>query len=387
MVKPSPNPTQVLKPNEYKSKVKPTWCPGCGDFGLLSSLYQAMSRLRLDPSNTIVVSGIGCSSRLPFFVRTYGFQTVHGRVLPVAMGLKVANPDLTVIAVGGDGDGFSIGAGHLAHAVRRNPDITYVVMDNEVYGLTKGQTSPTSPLGFQTKSTPRGSSDAPLNPMAWVLASGVSFAARGFSGMPKDLTDLIMEGIRHRDILRWRHILALGELCIPGGDQPSHTQELLEKCDDRPTAAARRQPRVYMPVAADQEQRPTLDDQLAAVQLQVVRRDPGLFGKVRVTDGNQGARRQGFPFRHDLQFGAGRFPDVVPEVLDGGPEDPPSARSGRIALRGDDNCGNRLAVLDKREPRCRRCGKQDRDHRSGGAEQNGMDGFRAIDFHGVLLWI
>ena len=112
-------------------------------------------------------------------------------------GVKIANPDLTVIAVGGDGDGFSIGGGHLAHAVRRNPDITYVVMDNEVYGLTKGQTSPTSPLGFKTKSTPYGSSDAPINPMAWVLASGVSFAARGFSGNPKHLTDLIVEGIQH----------------------------------------------------------------------------------------------------------------------------------------------------------------------------------------------
>jgi 2-oxoglutarate ferredoxin oxidoreductase subunit beta len=195
------NPTSItegkLKPKNYKSHVKPTWCPGCGDFGVLSSLYQAMSTLELDPSNTVVVSGIGCSSRLPFFVRTYGFQTAHGRVLPVAMGVKIANPDLTVLAVGGDGDGFSIGAGHLAHAVRRNPDITYVVIDNEVYGLTKGQTSPTSPLGFKTKSTPYGSSDAPLNPMAWVLASGVSFAARGFSGKPKDLTNLIVEGIRH----------------------------------------------------------------------------------------------------------------------------------------------------------------------------------------------
>ncbi len=186
-----------LQPKDYKSHVKPTWCPGCGDFGVLASLYQAMSQLELDPANTLVVSGIGCSSRLPFFVKTYGFQTAHGRVLPVAIGAKIANPDLTVLAVGGDGDGFSIGGGHLAHAVRRNPDITYVVMDNEVYGLTKGQTSPTSPLGFKTKSTPFGSSDAPLNPMAWALASGVSFAARGFSGNPKHLTDLIVEGIRH----------------------------------------------------------------------------------------------------------------------------------------------------------------------------------------------
>jgi 2-oxoglutarate ferredoxin oxidoreductase subunit beta len=164
---------------------------------VLASLYQAMAQLALDPATTVVVSGIGCSSRLPFFVKTFGFQTAHGRVLPVATGVKVANPELTVIAVGGDGDGFSIGGGHLAHAVRRNPDITYVVMDNEVYGLTKGQTSPTSPLGFKTKSTPYGSSDAPINPMAWALASGVSFAARGFSGDPKSLTKLVVQGVQH----------------------------------------------------------------------------------------------------------------------------------------------------------------------------------------------
>jgi 2-oxoglutarate ferredoxin oxidoreductase subunit beta len=195
------SPEGTVKPRltskEYKSHIKPTWCPGCGDYGVLASLYQALAELQLDPAHTVVVSGIGCSSRLPFFVETYGFQTAHGRVLPVAMGIKIANPELTVIAVGGDGDGFSIGAGHLTHAVRRNPDITYVVMDNEVYGLTKGQTSPTSPLGFKTKSTPLGSSDAPINPMAWVLASGVSFAARGFSGNPKLVADLIVQGVRH----------------------------------------------------------------------------------------------------------------------------------------------------------------------------------------------
>jgi 2-oxoglutarate ferredoxin oxidoreductase subunit beta len=188
--------TRVVS-KDFKSEVKPTWCPGCGDFAVLASLYQAMAQMELDPSATVVVSGIGCSSRLPFFVSTYGLQTAHGRVLPVAIGVKIANPDLTVIAVGGDGDGFSIGGGHLTHAVRRNPDITYVVMDNQIYGLTKGQTSPTSPVGFKTKSTPFGSSDAPINPMAWVLASGVSFAARGFSGNPKHLTDLIVEGIQH----------------------------------------------------------------------------------------------------------------------------------------------------------------------------------------------
>ena len=182
----------------YKSKVKPTWCPGCGDYGVLAATYQALARLQLDPAKTMIVSGIGCSSRMPFFVNTYGFQTAHGRVLPVAMGVRIANPELTVIAVGGDGDGFSIGGGHLVHAVRRNPDITYVVMDNQVYGLTKGQTSPTSPVGMKTKSTPFGSADTPINPMAWVLASGVSFAARGFAGDPKRLADLIVAGIEHR---------------------------------------------------------------------------------------------------------------------------------------------------------------------------------------------
>ena len=197
MAKRSTKSKPKLLPKDFKSHVKPTWCPGCGDFGILAALYQAMARLELNPANTVVVSGIGCSSRLPFFVKTYGFQTAHGRVLPVAIGVKIANPDLTVIAVGGDGDGFSIGGGHLAHAVRRNPDITYVVMDNEVYGLTKGQTSPTSPVGFKTKSTPYGSSDMPINPMAWALASGVSFAARGFSGNPKHVTDLIVQGIQH----------------------------------------------------------------------------------------------------------------------------------------------------------------------------------------------
>lgn len=186
-----------LLPKDYKPHVKPTWCPGCGDFGVLASLYQAMSRLELDPSRTVVVSGIGCSSRLPFFVKTYGFQTAHGRVLPVAIGVKIANPDLTVLAVGGDGDGFSIGGNHLTHTARRNPDITYIVMDNEIYGLTKGQTSPTSPLGFKTKTTPYGSSDEPINPMAWALTSGVSFAARAFSGNPRHMTDLIVDGIQH----------------------------------------------------------------------------------------------------------------------------------------------------------------------------------------------
>jgi len=146
------------KPNDFKSDLKPIWCPGCGDFGVLASLYRAFAHLDLDPAKTVVVSGIGCSSRLPGFVSTYGVHTLHGRPLPVAMGVKLANPDLNVIAVGGDGDGFAIGAGHFPHAARRNVDITYLVMDNEIYGLTKGQVSPTSLTDQKAPSTPWGTS-------------------------------------------------------------------------------------------------------------------------------------------------------------------------------------------------------------------------------------
>ena len=183
--------------NDYKSDLKPIWCPGCGDFGVLASLYRAFAQLELDPAKTVIVSGIGCSSRLPGFVTTYGVHTLHGRPLPVAMGVKLANPDLTVIAVGGDGDGFAIGAGHFPHAARRNVDILYLVMDNETYGLTKGQVSPTSLYEQKAPSTPYGNLEEPLNTMAFALASGASFIARGASFNTKALTELIVQGVEH----------------------------------------------------------------------------------------------------------------------------------------------------------------------------------------------
>ncbi len=188
------NPT----PKDYKSEVKPTWCPGCGDFGVLNATYRALAGLKLAPDETVVVSGIGCSSRFPHFTRTFGFHSVHGRALPVAQGLKMARPDLTVVAVGGDGDFFSIGAGHLVHAALRNIDITVVVMDNEIYGLTKGQTSPTSPHGHVSKSTPYGLLASQFNPIATVLSLNVSFVARGYSAKPKDLATLIERGVQHK---------------------------------------------------------------------------------------------------------------------------------------------------------------------------------------------
>jgi 2-oxoglutarate ferredoxin oxidoreductase subunit beta len=188
------NPT----PKDYKSEVKPTWCPGCGDFGVLNAAYRGLAGLKLSPDQTVVVSGIGCSSRFPHFMKTFGFHSVHGRALPVAQGLKMARPDLTVLAVGGDGDFFSIGAGHLVHAALRNIDITVVVMDNEIYGLTKGQTSPTSPHGHVTKSTPYGLLASQFNPIATALSLNVSFVARGYSAKPKELAALIEQGVLHK---------------------------------------------------------------------------------------------------------------------------------------------------------------------------------------------
>ena len=189
--------TKPLTLDFYKSDEKPTWCPGCGDFGVLNGLYNAMRQKGLQTKDIVVVSGIGCSSRLPFFVSSYGFHGVHGRAMPIATGIKVANPELKVLAMGGDGDAFAIGGGHFVHAARRNLDICYVIMDNNIYGLTKGQTSPTSQVGFVTKTTPKGTPDRPINPLRLAIASGATFVARGFSGKPKELAELIVEGINH----------------------------------------------------------------------------------------------------------------------------------------------------------------------------------------------
>jgi 2-oxoglutarate ferredoxin oxidoreductase subunit beta len=189
--------TEPIKVKDLKSDVKPIWCPGCGDYGVYNALLKVVADLKLDPAHVAIASGIGCSGRFPAFVNAYGFHGVHGRVLPLATGIKLANPELTVFAVGGDGDAFSIGAGHLPHAARRNVDITYVVMDNEIYGLTKGQPSPTSPLGMEKKASPYGTYDIPLNPIAMVLSYGATFVARGFSSQPRELVELIKRGVQH----------------------------------------------------------------------------------------------------------------------------------------------------------------------------------------------
>src|SRR5512147_274633 len=186
----------TLQAKDFKSDLKPIWCPGCGDFGVLSAIQRALAAVGRPPHEIAFVSGIGCSSRIPGYTTAYGFNTIHGRPLPIAQGIKLANPNLLVLAAGGDGDGFSIGGGHVAHAVRRNIDLTYIIMDNQIYGLTKGQLSPTSPRGLHTASSSYGSLENPVNPLMYVLGYGAGFVAQGTPADMSALADVIEEGIR-----------------------------------------------------------------------------------------------------------------------------------------------------------------------------------------------
>ncbi|MEY9092142.1 2-oxoacid:ferredoxin oxidoreductase subunit beta [Paenibacillus sp. RC84] len=183
---------------DFRNNVKPNWCPGCGDFSVQASIQRAAANVGLEPEQLAIVSGIGCSGRISGYVNCYGFHGIHGRSLPIAQGLKMANRELTVLASGGDGDGFAIGMAHTVHAIRRNIDMTYIVMDNQIYGLTKGQTSPRSGEGFKTKSTPSGSIETPLAPLEMALAAGATFVAQSFSSNLKQLTHIIEEGIKHQ---------------------------------------------------------------------------------------------------------------------------------------------------------------------------------------------
>ena len=184
-------------PRDYKSDIKPVWCPGCGDYSVLMSISKALAEIGAAPEEVAIISGIGCSSRIPAYSSTYGFHGVHGRALPLATGLKVARPDLLVLAAGGDGDGFSIGGNHFLHACRRNIDITYIVMDNKVYGMTKGQPSPTTEPDWDSALAPGGTGISPFKPLVIALAAGANFIARGFAGDPNRVTRLIVEAIRH----------------------------------------------------------------------------------------------------------------------------------------------------------------------------------------------
>ncbi len=195
--------TEVAAPKpmvmaDLKGKVDPDWCPGCGDFGVLAAVQKALVELQIPKHEVVTISGIGCSSNFPGYIDTYGMHTLHGRSLAVATGMKLANHAMTVLVTGGDGDGFGIGGNHFVHTMRRNVDLLYIVMDNQIYGLTTGQTSPTSRLGMKTKSMPFGNIEAPVNPISIALAAGATFVARGFSADQKHLTELIRRGIEHK---------------------------------------------------------------------------------------------------------------------------------------------------------------------------------------------
>jgi 2-oxoglutarate ferredoxin oxidoreductase subunit beta len=187
-----------LTVKEMKGLAEPDWCPGCGDFGVLTAVKQAIIELGLYPHEVMTISGIGCSSNLPGYINAYGMHTLHGRSLAVATGAQLANHKMKVIATGGDGDGFGIGGNHFVHSMRRNVDLTYIVMDNQIYGLTTGQISPTSTKGMKTKSTPDGSVENPINPIPLAIASGATYVARGYTGQVKHLVELIKGGIQHK---------------------------------------------------------------------------------------------------------------------------------------------------------------------------------------------
>ncbi len=231
----------VLKAKDYKSDINPIWCPGCGDFGVLAAMTKAAAYLGLAKEQLAMVSGIGCSSRLPAYINSYGFHGIHGRSLAIAAGLKAARPDLTVVVAGGDGDGFSIGGNHFIHACRRNMDLTYIVMDNEVYGMTKGQASPTTqPDWRNSKLTPRGTGVRRFQPAALALAAGASFIARGFTGDPSGLTQLIVQAIQHPGF-SFLHVLSPCQTYQPEQKEWKHlVHESEEEATDDPIEAARR---------------------------------------------------------------------------------------------------------------------------------------------------
>jgi 2-oxoglutarate ferredoxin oxidoreductase subunit beta len=235
------NTVEAFKPQDYKSDLKPVWCPGCGDYAVLAAITKALAEMQLPREEVALVSGIGCSSRIPAYTSVYGFHSIHGRGLPVATGLKIARPELTVLAAGGDGDGFSIGGNHFMHACRRNVDMTYLVMDNSVYGMTKGQASPTTePDWTGSKLTPDGPGVAEFQPLEIALSAGANFIARCFTGNLNDVARLIVEGTRHPGF----SLIQILSPCITFRPEQRGYKELVhadweEPCDNRRDAFLR----------------------------------------------------------------------------------------------------------------------------------------------------
>ncbi len=259
--------------------VKPVWCPGCGDYGVLTALKKSLVELQLLPEEIMVISGIGCSGRFSHYLNTYSLHGTHGRALPTACGAKAASPEMTVLAVGGDGDGLSIGGGHISHTARRNANITYLLLDNHIYGLTKGQTSPTTPVGYQGKTSPYGVTEEELNPIPVFLTYGASFIARGHSFDIKQLTHLITEGIKHPGF----SIIYVHSPCVT---HPSlEWKKLKEKTCSLPEGFPVQDVMTAMPYAFSKDKlytgifyqvrKPTLEERLVEVQERALERQKG----------------------------------------------------------------------------------------------------------------
>ncbi|HEU4765512.1 MAG TPA: thiamine pyrophosphate-dependent enzyme, partial [Candidatus Eisenbacteria bacterium] len=216
----------TMKAKDYRSGLEPVWCTGCGDYGVLKGLTQALADLEIPSERLAVISGIGCSSRLPGYTKSYAFNSIHGRALPIASGLKLSRPEITTVVVGGDGDGFSIGLGHIPHAIRRNVDLTYAVLDNGIYGLTKGQASPTTAQEFKRDRGLAGVEERPLNPVLLVLSSGCGFVARTHAGNLPHLRQMFRAALEYPGF-SFVHVLAG---CVTY-QTPKYADEVYQRCD------------------------------------------------------------------------------------------------------------------------------------------------------------
>ena len=261
----------MVKMTDYAGS-QPAWCPGCGNFSILNALKKALVELDIEPHKVLMVSGIGQAGKLPHYTRGNVFNVLHGRTLPAAAGAKIANPELVVLAVGGDGDGYGEGGNHFLHSLRRNHDITYLVHNNQVYALTKGQASPTSDQGFVTKTTPHGAS-TPLNSLAVAIAAGGTFVARGFSGDIDHLVGLIKSGIQHRGFA----LIDILQPCVSFNHKNTHAwykervyklEETVYRPSDRSAAmekALEWGERIPIGVIYQRE-RPTFEDELTVLR-------------------------------------------------------------------------------------------------------------------------
>ena len=260
---------------DYQGIEVSTWCPGCGDFPILKCVKEALVQLEIAPHEVIMTSGIGCGSKLPHYMRVNAFDSVHGRALPVAMGLKLANHDLTVISITGDGDGYGIGGNHFIHTCRRNPDIVHIAQNNQVYGLTKGQYSPTSDLGYITTTSPEGTIELAINPIAMAITAGATFVARTSSGDPKHMTQVIAKAIKHKGYA----LVDVLQPCVTFNKQNTYAwyKERVYKLDDekgynpqdRMTALQKAQEwgqRIPIGVIYQELGRPTYEDQVTVLK-------------------------------------------------------------------------------------------------------------------------